>query len=74
MNSCFQRRKSKLYSRACSTSAFRRAGGNAPTFDSALFATAREYAELLLAGKASHRYTPLDVAERWLAPNLGYER
>jgi hypothetical protein len=39
--------------------------GNAPTFDSALFATAREYAELLLAGKTSHRYTPLDVAD-WL--------
>lgn len=39
--------------------------GNAPTFDSALFATAREYAELLLAGKSSHRYTPLDVAD-WL--------
>lgn len=39
--------------------------GNAPTFDSALFATAREYAELLLAGKESHRYTPLDVAD-WL--------
>ena len=27
--------------------------GNAPTFDSALFATAREYAELLLAGDGS---------------------
>ncbi len=39
--------------------------GNAPTFDSALFANAREYAELLLAGKPSHRYTPLDVAD-WL--------
>lgn len=39
--------------------------GNAPTFDSALFATAREYAELLLAGESSHRYTPLDVAD-WL--------
>ncbi|MCW0019102.1 hypothetical protein [Rhizobium sp. BT-226] len=39
--------------------------GNAPTFDSALFVTAREYAELLLAGKASHRYTPLDIAD-WL--------
>ncbi len=39
--------------------------GNAPTFDSALFASAREYAELLLAGKPSHRYTPLDVAD-WL--------
>ena len=39
--------------------------GNAPTFDSALFATAREYAELLLAGKPCHRYTPLDVAD-WL--------
>lgn len=39
--------------------------GNAPTFDSALFATAREYAELLLAGRSSHRYTPLDVAD-WL--------
>ena len=39
--------------------------GNAPTFDSALFATAREYAELLLAGETCHRYTPLDVAD-WL--------
>ncbi len=39
--------------------------GNAPTFDSSLFANAREYAELLLAGKSSHRYTPLDVAD-WL--------
>jgi len=39
--------------------------GNAPTFDSVLFANAREYAELLLAGKPSHRYTPLDVAD-WL--------
>ncbi len=39
--------------------------GNAPTFDSSLFANAREYAELLLAGKPSHRYTPLDVAD-WL--------
>jgi hypothetical protein len=39
--------------------------GNAPTFDSSLFATAREYAELLLEGKPSHRYTPLDVAD-WL--------
>ena len=39
--------------------------GNAPTFDSALFASPREYSELLLAGEASHRYTPLDVAN-WL--------
>ena len=39
--------------------------GNAPTFDSALFATAREYAEHLLAGETCHRYTPLDVAD-WL--------
>lgn len=39
--------------------------GNAPTFDSALFANAREYASLLLAGSTSHRYTPLDVAD-WL--------
>jgi hypothetical protein len=39
--------------------------GNAPTFDPVLFANAREYAELLLAGEASHRYTPLDVAD-WL--------
>ncbi|MBZ9937223.1 hypothetical protein LB518_13040 [Mesorhizobium sp. BR1-1-16] len=39
--------------------------GNAPTFDSALFASPREYAELLLAGKPSHRYTPIDVAN-WL--------
>src|SRR5690606_33097243 len=39
--------------------------GNAPTFDSALFANAREYTELLLAGETGHRYTPLDVAD-WL--------
>lgn len=39
--------------------------GNAPTFDSALFANAREYAALLLAGQPCHRYTPLDVAD-WL--------
>jgi hypothetical protein len=39
--------------------------GNAPTFDSQLFANPREYAELLLAGKPSHRYTPLEVAD-WL--------
>lgn len=39
--------------------------GNAPTFDPALFATAREYAEDLLAGRTCHRYTPLDVAD-WL--------
>ncbi|MCR8724605.1 hypothetical protein [Frigidibacter sp. ROC022] len=39
--------------------------GNAPTFDSELFATAREWAEKLLAGEAEHRYTPLDVAD-WL--------
>jgi hypothetical protein len=39
--------------------------GNAPTFDSELFATAREWAEALLAGRSEHRYTPLDVAD-WL--------
>ncbi|MDV3249725.1 hypothetical protein DevBK_00125 [Devosia sp. BK] len=39
--------------------------GNAPTFDSVLFTSPREFAELLLAGKTSHRYTPLDVAG-WL--------
>lgn len=39
--------------------------GNAPTFDSALFATAREYAESLLVGAPCNRYTPLDVAD-WL--------
>ncbi|CDN52030.1 hypothetical protein [Neorhizobium galegae] len=39
--------------------------GNAPTFDPTLFANAREYAELLLAGEPSHRFTPLDVAD-WL--------
>ncbi|MGV8989401.1 MAG: hypothetical protein ACOH2H_24540 [Cypionkella sp.] len=39
--------------------------GNAPTFDSELFATSREWAEKLLAGTAEHRYTPLDVAD-WL--------
>ena len=44
--------------------------GNAPTFDSELFATAREYAELLLAGEPSHRYTPLDVAD-WLEEMAG---
>lgn len=44
--------------------------GNAPTFDSALFANPREYAELLLTGKSSHRYTPLDVAD-WLEAMAG---
>ncbi len=39
--------------------------GNAPTFDPVLFANAREYAELLLEGQPSSRYTPLDVAD-WL--------
>jgi hypothetical protein len=39
--------------------------GNAPSFDSELIATAREWAERLLAGEAEHRYTPLDVAD-WL--------
>jgi hypothetical protein len=39
--------------------------GNAPTFDSALFANAREYAEDLLAGERCHRYSPLDAAD-WL--------
>lgn len=39
--------------------------GNAPTFDSSLFANAQEYVALLLEGKTSHRYTPLDVAD-WL--------
>lgn len=39
--------------------------GNAPTFDSALFANPQEYAALLLKGEPSHRYTPLDVAD-WL--------
>ena len=39
--------------------------GNAPTFDSELFANPREYAELLLKGDDSHRYTPLDAAD-WL--------
>lgn len=39
--------------------------GNAPTFDSELFATAREWAEKLLGGNVEHRYTPLDVAD-WL--------
>ena len=32
--------------------------GNAPTFDSALFATAREYAEHLLAGETLLTATP----------------
>ena len=40
--------------------------GNAPTFDSELFVNPREYAELLLKGETSHRYTPLDSAD-WLA-------
>jgi hypothetical protein len=39
--------------------------GNAPTFDSELFANPRQYAELLLKGEASRRYTPLDAAD-WL--------
>ena len=39
--------------------------GNAPTFDMQLFATPREYAEALHAGRIDARYTPLDVAD-WL--------
>ncbi|MCP8939447.1 hypothetical protein NK718_13055 [Alsobacter sp. SYSU M60028] len=39
--------------------------GNAPTFDPQLFATPREYAEALHAGRPEGRYTPLDVAD-WL--------
>lgn len=39
--------------------------GAAPTFDQAMFVNAKEYAQLLLAGERSHRYTPLDVAD-WL--------
>ena len=39
--------------------------GNAPTFDPQLFATPREHAEALHAGRTDPRYTPLDVAD-WL--------
>ena len=39
--------------------------GNAPTFDSELFATAREWVGTLMDGGTEHRYTPLDVAD-WL--------
>ena len=39
--------------------------GNAPTFDPQLFATPREHAEALYAGRTDPRYTPLDVAD-WL--------
>jgi len=39
--------------------------GNAPTFDSMLFANAREYAESVLKGEMTAKYTPLDVAD-WL--------
>lgn len=39
--------------------------GNAPSFDSELFATAREWVETLLTGTQEHRYTPFDVAD-WL--------
>lgn len=39
--------------------------GNAPTFDHMLFANPRQFAEALLAGKPTERYTPLDVAN-WL--------
>jgi hypothetical protein len=39
--------------------------GNAPTFDPILFATPREYADGLLKGEPTRRYTPLDVAD-WL--------
>jgi hypothetical protein len=39
--------------------------GNAPAFDSELFANPRDYAALLLKGETSHRYTPLDAAD-WL--------
>ena len=38
--------------------------GNAPTFDSELFATPREWVEALLRGEDEHRYTPFDVALR----------
>lgn len=39
--------------------------GNAPTFDSELFASPREYVEALMAGEVPYRYSPLDVAD-WL--------
>jgi hypothetical protein len=39
--------------------------GNAPSFDSQLISTAREYAAALLAGEVPRCYTPMDVAD-WL--------
>lgn len=39
--------------------------GNVVPFDSELFSSPREYAEMLLAGTVDHRYSPLDVAD-WL--------
>lgn len=40
--------------------------GNAPTFDSQMFANARELVTSLVAGEVERRYTPLDVAD-WLS-------
>jgi hypothetical protein len=42
--------------------------GNAPSFDSQMFANPREYVALLLAGGTPRSYTPLDVAD-WLEAN-----
>jgi hypothetical protein len=39
--------------------------GNAPTFDPQLFASPREFAEAVHAGRPDARYAPLDVAD-WL--------
>lgn len=39
--------------------------GNAPTFDSELFANPRQFTEHLLEGHLGHRYSPIEVAD-WL--------
>ncbi len=44
--------------------------GNVVPFDSELFSSPREYAEMLLAGTVDHRYSPLDVAD-WLEDLAG---
>ncbi|GLQ56176.1 hypothetical protein [Devosia nitrariae] len=40
--------------------------GNAPTFDSQMFANAREFIEGIVSGDPVRRYSPLDVAD-WLS-------
>lgn len=39
--------------------------GNVPTFDSQIFANAREYVADLIGGNATRRYTPFDIAD-WM--------